>query len=122
MGLVGFSIAPLFSQTTVDYISPTTFARRPLLWLELISKKRCTINYAPVFGYRLAAKRLKIAAGDLDLSCLRLAGVGGDMIDIYQLQEFQNAASFHGFDANAFTPSYGLAESTLLVAFKKDRL
>lgn len=119
MGLVGFSIAPLFSQTTVDYISPTTFARRPILWLELISKKRCTITYAPVFGYRLAAKRLKIATGDLDLSCLRLAGVGGDMIDIDQLQEFQNAASLYGFDANAFTPSYGLAESTLLVAFKK---
>lgn len=70
---------------------------------------------------RLSAgrKKIKIAAGDLDLSCLRLAGVGGDMIDIDQLQEFQNAASFHGFDANAFTPSYGLARIYSSGCFQK---
>ncbi|KAB2719959.1 fatty acyl-AMP ligase [Brucella intermedia] len=118
MGLVGFSIAPLFSQTTVDYIAPTTFARRPVLWLQLVSQNRSTITYAPVFGYKLAAKRLKSSDCDIDLSSLRISGVGGDMINVQELYDFAHATATFGFQAKSFTPSYGLAESTLLVSFR----
>lgn len=119
MGLVGFSIAPLLSQTTADYLSPADFARRPLVWLQLMSQNRSTITYAPVFGYKLAAQRLKSADNDFDLSSLRLAGVGGDMIDIKQLRHFATTTAPFGFDESAFTPSYGLAESTLLVTYRR---
>ncbi|MDH7785452.1 fatty-acyl-CoA synthase [Ochrobactrum sp. 19YEA23] len=118
MGLVGFSIAPLFSQTTVDYMTPSTFARRPVLWLQLMSQNQSTITYAPVFGYRLAAQRLKQSDSDLDISSLRVSGVGGDMIDLRQLNDFAEATAQFGFHETSFTPSYGLAESTLLVSFR----
>lgn len=118
MGLVGFSIAPLFAQTTVDYISPTNFARRPLLWLQLMAKNRCSITFAPIFGYRLAASRFKATEDKLDLSAIKIAGIGGDMIHADQLQVFSEIMAETGFDPASFTPSYGMAESTLLVAYR----
>lgn len=118
MGLVGFSIAPLYAQTNVDYITPATFARRPLLWLQLMSRNRSTITYAPVFGYRLAATRLKPEEQELDLSSLKLAGIGGDMILAEHLHQFAHATRRAGFNPDSFTPSYGMAESTLLVSYR----
>lgn len=118
MGLVGFSIAPLFAQTTVDYISPTNFARRPLLWLQLMAQNQCSITYAPVFGYKLAASRFKREENQFDLSKIKIAGIGGDMIHADQLEIFSKTLAPTGFKQQSFTPSYGMAESTLLVAYR----
>ncbi len=118
MGLVGFSIAPLFAQTNVDYISPSVFARRPLLWLQLMSGLRSTITYAPIFGYRLAADRFKSEDSKLDLSALKIAGIGGDMIHAAHLYQFCTVFADSSFNPASFTPSYGMAESTLLVSYR----
>ena len=37
MGLVGCCLTPVMAQITVDYLPTTAFARRPLLWLKLLS-------------------------------------------------------------------------------------
>ncbi len=95
MGLVGFSLAPLFGQCPVDYISPSSFARRPGLWIDLMSRLGSTITYAPTFGYRLAAQRF--APEDAaDLSRLRIAGVGGDMIRAEDLEAFASCHERQG--------------------------
>jgi fatty-acyl-CoA synthase len=120
MGLVSLSLAALFGQCPVDYIAPSSFARRPGLWIELMSRLGSTITAAPTFGYRLAAQRAA-PQESADLSRLRIAGVGGDMIRTDDLEAFASAMSAKGFDAAAFRPSYGLAEATLAVAFA-DRL
>jgi len=115
MGLVGFFMVPLYSQTTVDYISPTSFARRPTTWLKLISENRGTIVYSPSFGYDLCARRYR--GEPLDLSSLRVAGIGGDMVREDAMMAFSNAFEASGFKQTALVPSYGLAETTLGVAF-----
>lgn len=117
MGLVGFSIAPMFGQCSVDYISPSTFARRPALWLELMAKLGSTICYSPSFGYRLAAQRYRQGEQLIDLSRLRVCGVGGDMVRAEVLEEFSAQLAPTGFRAEAFLPSYGMAESTLAISF-----
>jgi len=117
MGLVGFSIVPLSSQSSVDYLSASAFARRPNLWIKLMSANGTTITYAPTFGYQLAAQRFDQATGPVDLSRLRVAGIGGDMIRPDVLETYASIMSAHGFDAGAFTPSYGMAESTLAITF-----
>jgi len=114
MGLVGFSIAALCGQCSVDYLAPAAFARRPALWLRLMSERRSTLTYAPAFGYRLAAERAGGEQG-LDLRALRLAGVGGDMVRPDALDAFAEAFASSGFDPSAFQPSYGMAEATLAV-------
>jgi fatty-acyl-CoA synthase len=118
MGLVGCCLTPVMTQTSVDYIATTGFARRPLTWLKVMTEQRGTISFAPTFGYELCARRA--AAADLasfDLKAWRVAGVGGEMIRVRALQEFAERFAPSGFRSAAFLPSYGLAEATLAVTF-----
>jgi fatty-acyl-CoA synthase len=117
MGLVGFCLAPMMGQVSVDYISTPSFARRPALWLRLMSENRSTVSYSPSFGYDLAARRINGEAVTLDLSNWRAAGIGGDMVRADVLKHFGDTLSIAGFNYNAFMPSYGMAESTLAVSF-----
>jgi fatty-acyl-CoA synthase len=115
MGMVGFFMVPLYAQISVDYMSPTSFARRSMSWLKLISENRNTIVYSPSFGYELCARRYR--GEELDLSCVRTAGIGGDMVRHEALEAFCNTFAPMGFDPATLLPSYGLAEVTLAVSF-----
>jgi fatty-acyl-CoA synthase len=118
MGLVGFLLTPVTCQMTVDIIPTRDFARRPLLWLDLISRNRCTVSYSPSFGYELCARRAETASTNgVDLSSWRSAGIGGDMIRPNVLTRFAERFASLGFDAGAFVPSYGMAEATLALSF-----
>jgi fatty-acyl-CoA synthase len=117
MGLVGFCLSPMLGQVSVDFLATTSFARRPALWLKLMSDNGTTITYSPSFGYDLAARRINGDAVTLDLSRLRVAGIGGDMVRADVLENFGATLSVAGFRAEAFLPSYGMAETTLAISF-----
>ena len=117
MGLVGFCLSPVMGQVPVHYLATPAFARRPALWLKLMSDWRCTIAYAPSFGYELAARRINGQARELDLSAWRVAGIGGDMVRAEVLNFFTERLAAAGFDARAFLPSYGMAEMSLAISF-----
>src|SRR5229473_588509 len=118
MGLIGFTLAPLASQLSIDYLTPRDFARRPAQWLNLISRNRGTIAYSPSFGYDLATRRAaNQLPTDLDLSSWRHAGIGGDMIRPDVLDRFAQTFERVGFDRKAFIPSYGMAEVCLAITF-----
>ncbi|WP_342641217.1 fatty acyl-AMP ligase [Rhodoligotrophos ferricapiens] len=119
MGLVGFCLTPLMGQVTVDYLATPSFARRPALWLQLMSENRCTIAFSPSFGYDLAARRINGQADELDLSSWRIAGIGGDMVRPDVLEFFATKLRVAGFDAHAFMPCYGMAETTLAIAISE---
>lgn len=118
MGLIGFLMQPLSVQQSVDYITPRDFARRPMQWLNMISRNRATIVYSPSFGYDLATRRggMKVP-DDLDLSSWRHAGIGGDMVRPEVLDRFAEAFGPKGFRREAFIPSYGMAEVSLAITF-----
>ena len=120
MGLVGFMLAPLVSQTSIDYIATEDFARRPLTWLKLLSENGGTVSYAPSFGYELCARRISSrgeGARGLDLSRWRVAGIGGEMIKPQVMLQFADAFRPHGFSDKAFCASYGMAECVLAATF-----
>ncbi len=119
MGLVGCMLSPMAAQLSADYLSPDAFARRPLLWLELISRNKGTIATSPTFGYALCTRRADRAGEktSFDLSSWRVAGLGGEMIRADVLEAFAARFARNGFDAGAFVPSYGLAEASLTVSF-----
>jgi fatty-acyl-CoA synthase len=118
MGLIGFVMAPLSSQLSIDYLTPRDFARRPTQWLNLISRNRGTIAYSPSFGYDLATRRAaNQAPPDLDLSSWRHAGIGGDMIRPDVLERFAETFGGAGFSPKSFIPSYGMAEVCLAITF-----
>lgn len=118
MGLIGFLLTPLVCQISVDLFATRDFARRPLLWLDLITRNGGTLSYSPTFGYELAARRAQTAAIDhLDLSRWRGAGIGGDMVRPDPLAVFAERFGPCGFKASAFVPSYGMAETALALSF-----
>lgn len=120
MGLVGCFLSVVANQVSTDYLKTEDFARRPLAWLDLITRNSGnSISYSPTFGYDICARRMSSqtkAADRFDLSRWRLAGNGADMIRPDVMQSFVDAFADAGFKASAFLPSYGLAEATLAVA------
>ena len=119
MGLVGCLLSPIGNQFSVDYLKTEHFARRPLAWLDLISRNPDrSVSFSPTFGYDICARRVSSqtnVAERFDLSRWRIAGNGADMIRPDVMQNFVNVFADAGFKANAFLPSYGLAEATLAV-------
>ena len=117
MGLVGCFLSPIANGVSVDYIKTEDFARRPLAWLDMVSRNTgTTLSYSPTFGYDICARRISSqtnVAERFDLSRWRVAGNGADMIRPDVMQNFVNAFAPAGFRADAFLPSYGLAEATL---------
>lgn len=120
MGLVGCLLSPVANQVSVDYLKTEDFARRPLAWLDLITRNPgTTLSYSPTFGYDICARRVSSqthVAERFDLSRWRVAGNGADMIRPDVMQAFVDAFAPAGFKASAFLPSYGLAEATLAVS------
>lgn len=117
MGLIGFLLAPLSCQMTVDLLPTGAFVRRPLLWIDLIGKNGATIAYSPTFGYELCARRVQgQSLENYDLSRWRNAGLGGDMIRMPPLKAFVEAFGPAGFSDKAFVASYGMAEATLALS------
>ncbi|WP_343527913.1 fatty acyl-AMP ligase [Sphingomonas sp.] len=120
MGLVGCFLSPIANQVSTDYLKTEDFARRPLAWLDMISRNPGTsVSYSPTFGYDICARRISSqtkASDRFDLSRWRLAGNGADMIRPDVMQSFVDAFADAGFQATAFLPSYGLAEATLAVS------
>jgi fatty-acyl-CoA synthase len=120
MGLVGMVMAPMVAQVSVDYLATRDFAIRPLQWLRLISRNRATVAFSQPFGLKLCTLRVRDSdLEDLDLSSWRAAGVGAEMIRPDTLRNFAEKFAPAGFDARAFLPCYGLAESTLAVTFSQ---
>ncbi|MEP7005051.1 MAG: fatty acyl-AMP ligase [Sphingomonas bacterium] len=120
MGLVGCFLSPVANQVSTDYLKTEDFARRPLAWLDMISRNQgTTLSYSPTFGYDICARRMSSqtkASDRFDLSRWRVAGNGADMIRPDVMQNFVDAFADAGFKASAFLPSYGLAEATLAVS------
>jgi fatty-acyl-CoA synthase len=120
MGLVGCMLSMVANQMSVDYLKTEDFARRPLAWLDMITRNPGTsISYSPSFGYDICSRRISSqtrAEDRFDLSRWRIAGNGADLIRPDVMQDFVDRFAEAGFQASAFCPSYGLAEATLAVS------
>lgn len=118
MGLIGFVIAPLFHRNSITFLPPLLFLKRPVRWLEEISRERATISFGPNFAYALCVKRVREREmAGLDLSSWRVAGCGAEPIRAENLRAFADKFAAVGFDPGALVACYGMAESTLAVSF-----
>ncbi|HZO11707.1 MAG TPA: fatty acyl-AMP ligase, partial [Polyangiaceae bacterium] len=118
MGLIGFLLGPLFHRNTMTYLPPLLFLKRPVRWLETISRLRATISFGPNFAYALCVKRVRDRELEqLDLSSWRAAGCGAEPIRAGNLRAFSEKFSPFGFNPRALLPCYGMAEATLAISF-----
>ncbi len=118
MGLIGFVLAPLAHRIPVAFLPPLLFLKRPVSWFQAFTRHKGTIAYAPNFAFALCVKRIreKDLVG-IDLSSWRVAGCGAEPIRPETLEAFVGAFEKVGFRKEALLPSYGMAESSLAIAF-----
>jgi thioester reductase-like protein/FkbH-like protein len=116
MGLIGTVLNPLWVGHSVLLMSPITFIKRPMIWLEAISSFRARTSGGPNFAYDLCVDRLEPEVLErIDLSCWKVAFNGAEPIRAATLERFAKTFAPAGFDRRALFPCYGLAEATLAV-------
>ncbi|MBP6704065.1 MAG: fatty acyl-AMP ligase [Vicinamibacteria bacterium] len=116
MGLMGGIIQPMCVGMDMVLFSPQLFTRRPLTFLEAISRFQLTGGGGPNFGYELLTRRVpESAKAKLDLRSWNLAFCGAEPVRTATLDAFTAAFAVCGFRREAFLPCYGLAEATLIV-------
>lgn len=118
MGLIGCLLTPAATGTGVLAMTPLSFIRAPLLWLECFGKLGATLTATPAFGLAYLLRHIERQAvrdRDWDLSQWRAVIVGAERVSAELLQRFARALHPWGFRPGALCPAYGLAESTLAV-------
>jgi fatty-acyl-CoA synthase len=116
MGLVGMVLGPIYAGRPVVLLTPQAFVKRPVAWLQALTRHQATVSFAPNFAYDLCVRRVKDLTG-LDLSRWRVAGCGAEPIHPPTLAAFAAKFAGAGFRDTSFLPSYGLAEHVLAATF-----
>ena len=118
MGLIGAWLGSLYYAMLLVVMPPLSFLARPERWLWTIHRYRGTLSASPNFGYEYCLKRLRDEDLEgLDLSSWRAAFNGAEAISPDTLQQFESRFADYGFHAVAMMPVYGLAESSVGLAF-----
>lgn len=119
MGLFSM-LAALARGSSVYLWTPSSFVRRPLLWLQEFASSAATALAAPNFFFDYltsAATQSPELLEGLDLSGWRVAFNGAETVQWRTIASFIENFTPHGFDPAAMFPVYGMAEATLPVTF-----
>ena len=118
MGLIGAWLGSLYFAALYVVMSPLSFLARPERWLWAIHHYRGTLSASPNFGYEYCLHRVKESDfKGLDLSSWRAAFNGAEAVSPETLTCFINHFTPFGFNQKAMMPVYGLAESSVGLAF-----
>ncbi|MES2534828.1 MAG: AMP-binding protein [Pseudomonadota bacterium] len=118
MGLIGAWFGSLYHGIPLVLMSPLAFLAQPALWLQTIARHRGSISGAPNFAYELCVRHVDdTALAALDLSSWRLAFNGAEPVSPATLESFAARFAPCGLRRAAITPVYGLAESSVGLAF-----
>ena len=118
MGLIGAWLGSMHHAIPLVIMSPLAFLTRPQRWLRAIHRYRGTLSGAPNFAFDLCVRRIadKDIEG-LDLGSWRVAFNGAEPVSPDTLERFSTRFATHGFARTAMMPVYGLAESSVGLAF-----
>lgn len=115
LGLVYSVIVPWVLGVPAYLMSPALFVRRPRRLLEAISRFRATHVCGPNFSFELCLRDAATDLDQLDLSGLRVALNGAEVVREHTVRRFAEKFKPAGFDPRAMCAGYGMAESTLVV-------
>jgi fatty-acyl-CoA synthase len=116
MGLIGFLLTPLYRAIPLTLMQAEEFMLRPNLWIKAVSDFHASLTGGPSSAYNLCSRYLKESdVTQYDLSQLRVALVGAEMISQQALSQFAERLKPANFRTSAFLPAYGLAENGLAV-------
>jgi acyl-CoA synthetase (AMP-forming)/AMP-acid ligase II/1-acyl-sn-glycerol-3-phosphate acyltransferase/acyl carrier protein len=118
MGLIGSWLFSVYFGAPISLLSPLAFLSRPERWLWAMHDSHGTLCPAPNFSYELCARKIPDRAIEgLDLSSWRVAINAGEAVLPETLERFARRFAPYGFRPQSFVPCYGLAESSVALAF-----
>ena len=118
MGLIGAWLGSLYFGFPLVVMSPLAFLARPQRWLWAIHNHRGTLSAAPNFAYELCLHKIHDSDLEgLDLSSWRMAFNGAEPVSPGTIRRFSDHFSPLGFQSGALAPVFGLAESSVGLAF-----
>jgi acyl transferase domain-containing protein/acyl-CoA synthetase (AMP-forming)/AMP-acid ligase II/acyl carrier protein/short-subunit dehydrogenase len=116
MGLIGGMLHPIFVGGECVIMSPNYFLQKPIRWLNAINKYRGTLLVSPNFALDLCADTITAAEKEsLDLSSVEIYCNGSEPIRNDSLNNFYSAFKQCGLKLESLFPTYGMAETTLMV-------
>lgn len=117
MGLISSVVEPVYAGYDAVLMPPVAFVHRPFSWLRAISDAGRANAAAPNFAYEMCARRSRPdQRAQLDLSGWTIALVGAEPVRARTMRLFAETFAPCGFRPETFFPSYGLAESTVMVS------
>lgn len=120
MGLIGSFLHSIHIGAELYLMSPLSFIRRPMTWLQALSKYRANVTGCPNFGLKMCIDHLsEDNVKALDLSQLHYIIVGSEPISFDVVSDFMNSLARAGLSRKAIAPAYGLAESTVMVSTRQ---
>lgn len=118
MGLIGYYLHPVIAGGTTYGFSPTDFLKRPVLWLQTLSRVRATCSSSPNFGFEYCLREDKVPTDqltDVDLSSVRFLMNASEPARVETFTRFCKRFAPYGLRPEANVVAYGLAENTLAV-------
>lgn len=118
MGLIGYYIDTMLSGGCTYGMAPASFMKRPLLWLQAISRYRATATSVPSFALELCLHDRRVPKASLqalDLSSLCYLMVAAEPVRPGIFRAFQEKFRVCGLRTASLFVAYGLAEFTLAV-------
>jgi 1-acyl-sn-glycerol-3-phosphate acyltransferase len=118
MGLIGAWLGCLYYGVPTNIMPPLAFLADPARWLWAIHRHRATLSAAPNFAFELCLKSIRDKDIEgLDLSTLRTVVNGAEPVSPRTIARFTEKFRRYGFKPEALAPVYGLAESSVGLAF-----
>jgi thioester reductase-like protein len=119
LGLIGYYLFQIVTGGTTYGFSPMDFLRRPVLWLETISRYKGTYTSSPNFGFEYCLSPERVPDEQLeglDLSSVQVFMSAAEPVRPSTYRGFLARFEKYGLSPAAHVVAYGLAENTLAVS------
>jgi thioester reductase-like protein len=118
LGLIGYYLFQVITGGTTYGFSPLDFLRRPVLWLETLSRYKATYTSSPNFGFEYCLSPERVPDDQLeglDLSSVQVFMNAAEPVRPSTYRGFLERFAKYGLSPAAHVAAYGLAENTLAV-------
>lgn len=117
MGLIEGILEPAYTGYTAIQMPPLSFIQKPVRWFKAITRYKATHTGAPNFAFELCVNNIpEDERRTLDLSTLDTFYSGAEPVRKETIERYVEAFSLCGIRASAICPSYGMAETTLIIS------
>jgi len=115
MGLTVQVMLPAYLGASTVITSVEQFQRRPIFWLQLISKYRATFSAAANFAFALCTQfATDEQIAELDLSSLEMITIGAEPVRMETVHAFLDRFAPTGIRESMIAPAFGATEAMLV--------